>query len=61
MRKFITYDKLSKKAKRKVDASKRRKWSDYGCLCSVSKVVPDKKKQADRRMCRTDVQYLSEL
>lgn len=55
MKKFITYDKLSKKEKRKTDASKRRQWSDYGCLCPVSKVVPDKRKQADKRMCRTAI------
>lgn len=60
MKKFITYDKLSKKEKRKADASKRRQWSDYGCLCPVSKVVPDKRKQADKRMCRKQINYTVE-
>ena len=61
MKKFITYDKLSKKEKRKTDASKRSQWSDYGCLCPVSKVVPDKRKQADKRMCRTAIRYSAEI
>lgn len=61
MKKFITYDKLSKKEKRRADASKRRQWSDYGCLCLVSKVVPDKRKQANKRMCRTGIRYSAEI
>lgn len=61
MKKFITYDKLSKKEKRKADASKRRQWSDYVCLCPASKVVPDKRKQADKRICRTAVRYSTEI
>lgn len=60
MKKFITYDRISKKEKRKADASKRRQWFDYGCICPVSKVIPDKKKQADKRMCRTQIKYLAE-
>lgn len=60
MKKFITYDKLSKKERRKADASKRRQWSDYGCLCPVSKVVPDKKKHADKHMCRKQINYTVE-
>lgn len=52
MKKFITYDKLSKKEKRKADASKRRQW---GFLCPVSKVVPDKRKQADKYICREKI------
>ncbi len=61
MKKFITYDKLSKKEKRRADASKRRQWSEYGCVCPVSKVVPDKRKQVDKRMCRTAVHYSAEI
>lgn len=61
MKKFITYDKLSKKEKRKADASKRRQWSDYGCPYPVSKVVTDKRKQVDKRMCRTAVRYSAEI
>lgn len=61
MKKFTTYDKLSKKEKRKADASKRRRWSDYGCLCPTSKVVPDKKKLTDKYMCRTTVCYSTEV
>lgn len=61
MKKFITYDKLSKKEKHKADASKRRQWSDYGCLCPGSKVILDNRKQTDKRMCRTAVHYSAEI
>ena len=57
MKKFITYDKLSKKAKRKIDATKRRQWSDYGCLCPASKLAPNKKNQAYKHRCRSAVHY----
>lgn len=61
MKKFITYDKLSKREKRVADSVKRRQWSDYGCLSPVSKVMPDKKKQSNKRMCRTAVQYTAKM
>ena len=60
MEKFITYDKLSKKEKQKADSAKRRQWSDYGRICPVSQVVPNKKRQADRHMCRAAVHQFSE-
>ena len=58
MKKFISYEKLSKKEKRKADAAKRKQWSDYGCIFSASKVVPDKKKQAEKRKCRNALTIL---
>lgn len=47
--------------KREADIAKRRQWSDYGYLSPVSKVIPDKKKQVNRRMCRYTVCYSFEL
>ena len=58
MKKFISYEKMSKKEKRKADAAKRKQWSDFGCMCSASKVVPDKKKQADKHRCRNALTIL---
>ena len=55
MEKFITYDKLSKKQKKKINASKRRMWGDYGCHSPATKVVTDKKKQERKNMCREHV------
>lgn len=58
MKKFVTYDKLSKKEKRKADSAKRKQWYDYGCLRPASRIVPDKKKDADKHRCRTAERYL---
>lgn len=55
MKDFVTYDKLSKKEKKKVDIAKRRRWSDYGCQSPVTKVVKDKKKEEKKNMCRVQV------
>lgn len=52
MKKFVPYDRMSKKAKKEVNKAKRKQWSDYGCLSPVSKVVQDKRKEKDRKFCR---------
>ena len=52
IRNVITYKKLSKKDKRKVNLAKRRCWSDYGLLNPTTKIIPDKKKEIKRRKCR---------
>ena len=59
MNKYLPYEKLSKKAKRKVDNARRVRWSDYGCLSPVSKIVPDKKKQAVKDRCRSNEEHRS--
>lgn len=58
MERFIEYNKLSKNEKQKKDALKRRKWSDYGCLCPVSKVIPNKKKQLNKYKCRERIFFM---
>lgn len=55
MKKFITYDKLSKKAKKDIDSKKRRLWSDYGCMSPIIKTIPDKRKEQNRRLCREKI------
>lgn len=52
MKKCVSYDKLSKKAKKQVDAKARTMFNDFGCLSPVTKIVPDKKKEKQRRRCR---------
>lgn len=61
MKNFIAYNKLSKKQKRKVNQAKRILWTDYGCMCCVSKIVPDKKKASDRGKCRAVVRNYDEI
>jgi len=51
MGKFIPYNKLSKKEKRKIDLRKRRQWSDYG-MSALSNIVPNKRKQSNKYSCR---------
>ncbi|MDE5916767.1 MAG: hypothetical protein K2G62_01410 [Oscillospiraceae bacterium] len=41
MKKFIPYEKLSKKEKKRLDLLKRKDW---GNVNPVNKVMPDKKK-----------------
>ena len=55
MKNFVTYDKLSKKERKKSDIAKRRRWSDYGCQSPVTKVVKNKKKEEKKNMCRVQV------
>lgn len=55
MKNFVTYDKLSKKERKKSDIAKRRTWSDYGCQSPVTKVVKDKRKEEKKNMCRGQV------
>lgn len=52
MKKFVAYEKLSKKEKRKVDSKGRRLWSDYGCMSPACRKIPDKKKEKNRNLCR---------
>ena len=48
----ISYDKLSKKAKRLVDTKDRRTFDSFGCFSPVTKVITDRKKENRRRACR---------
>lgn len=52
MKKFISYDRLSKKDKKKMDSARRKQWS----MSPVSRVVVDKKKEANKRTCRDNGQ-----
>lgn len=52
MTKFIQYNKLSKKEKKKIDAAKRRLWSDLGLNSPISRVVVNKKKEQRKYACR---------
>ena len=52
MKNYISYDRLSKKEKRKVDLARRKQWS----ISPVSRVVIDKKKEANKRVCRDNNQ-----
>lgn len=52
MKNHVSYDKLSKKAKKQVDAKARKTFDAFGCLSPVTKVVRDKKKEKQRRYCR---------
>jgi hypothetical protein len=47
--KHVSYSKLSKKEKRKIDNKQRKNW---GSLVPVTRVVPDKKKEKRKNMCR---------
>jgi hypothetical protein len=55
LKKFVEYGKLSKKKRHEVDLKRRRLWSDYGRLSPVSKIVPDKRKESSKKMCRSAV------
>ena len=55
MKKCVSYDKLSKKARKQVNAKARTMFNDFGCLSPVTKIVPDKKKENSRRCCREQV------
>ena len=50
--KYIPYGKMSKAKKKSLSNAKRILWSHYGCLSPVSKVIPDKKKETNKRYCR---------
>ena len=56
MNKHVSYDKLSKKGKRKVDSKARKTFDAFGCLSPVTKVVPDKKKDKRRRSCKEKIE-----
>lgn len=46
---FIPYDKLSKKEKRKVDSMRRKDWGNFNCS---TKILPDVKKDGAKKQCR---------
>lgn len=52
MNKHVSYNKLSKKAKRQIDAKARRTFDAFGCFSPITKVITDKKKENRRRACR---------
>lgn len=45
-KKFVPYDKMSKKEKRKIDAQARNDWGD---IDPFTKVIPDKRKEKKYR------------
>jgi len=49
MTKFIPYEKLSKKEKRKINLAKRNSW---GQINPESKIFVDKKKKFKKNACR---------
>lgn len=57
MKKFVAYDKMSKKDQKNINSLKRNRWEDFGCLNPKSKVIPDKKKDTNRKICRAKVNY----
>lgn len=46
MEKFVSYDKMSKKEQKKLNAEKRRDWNG---LNPVTRVVPDNKRAYKRK------------
>lgn len=48
------YNKLSKKEKKKINTSKRKVWGDYSCQSPVTKVIPNRKKEEIKYLCRKD-------
>lgn len=57
MKKFVAYDNMSKKDQKNINSLKRNRWEDFGCLNPRSKVIPDKKKDTNRKICRAKVNY----
>lgn len=55
MKKCVSYDKLSKKEKKHINAKTRRTFNDFGCFSPVTKIIPDKKKENSRKCCREQV------
>ncbi len=51
MKKFIPYEKLSKKEKRRLDVLKRKDW---GGLNPITRTVPDKKKYSRKKKHPSD-------
>ena len=52
MKKYVDYRKMSKKEQRALNARKRVTWGERGCPDPVTRIVPDKKKRADKYSCR---------
>ena len=46
MKKFVEKEKLSKKAKKEIDKEIRIRWD----FAPVSRIIPNKKKDAEKRM-----------
>ena len=55
MKTIISYNKMSKKDKRKIDSQKRILWADFGARSPVTKVVPDKKSDRRKYACRENI------
>lgn len=51
MEKFIPYEKLSKKERKRIDQIKRKEW---GSINPVTQIVPDKKKYNRKEKYSTD-------
>lgn len=54
MKKYISYDKLSKKEKRNEDNKKRILWSEFSDINTVTRTVKSKKKY-DRKKSKADL------
>lgn len=61
MKKCVSYDKLSKKEKKRINAQTRRTFNDFGCFSPITKIVPDKKEEKRRGSCREKQFYISEM
>jgi len=46
MKQFISYEKMSKKRKKAVNASRRKTWSDYGIDRPVTRSIENKKRKS---------------
>ncbi len=52
MKNFVLYEKLSKKEKRRLNLQRRKNWSTYGVAFPATRVVPNKKRQLEKKLCR---------
>ena len=48
MNNYVSFDKLSKKERRKINNSRRVTWGDYGLQSPVTRKVENKKKVVNR-------------
>ena len=46
MKRFISYVKMSKKQRKRVDKSNRRTWSDFGIDRPVTRAIENKKRKS---------------
>jgi len=47
--KFIAFEKMSKKKQKEINKQKR---NDWGITNPITKIIPNKKKEASKRACR---------